>query len=136
MPKITKRAVDALIPHAGADYFVWDSELRGFGVRVRSSGAKTYLLRYRNDERRTRWAHLRERRGEPELFRAHHRGPARSAARGVTQGYIHLDQALVLAASRVSAEIALLLEGDRRAATPASRCESLDLAERLIEIVS
>jgi integrase len=54
MPKITKRTVDALEPRPGTDYFVWDSELRGFGVRVRASGAKAYLLQYRNDEGRTR----------------------------------------------------------------------------------
>ena len=54
MPKITKRAVDALTPQKGLDQFIWDSELRGFGVRVRASGAKTYLLQYRNDEGRTR----------------------------------------------------------------------------------
>ena len=30
MPKLTKRAVDALQP-AEADYFVWDSEIVGFG---------------------------------------------------------------------------------------------------------
>ena len=33
------------------------------------------------------------------------------SARGVTQGYVHLDTALVVAADRVSAEIAQLLNG-------------------------
>ena len=33
------------------------------------------------------------------------------SARGVTQGYVHLDTALVVAADRVSAEIAQLLDG-------------------------
>jgi integrase len=33
------------------------------------------------------------------------------SARGVTQGYVHLDTALVVAADRVSAEIAKLLDG-------------------------
>ena len=33
------------------------------------------------------------------------------SARGVTQGYVHLDTALVVAADRVSAEIAKMLDG-------------------------
>jgi len=33
------------------------------------------------------------------------------SARGVTQGYVHLDGALVVAADRVAAEIARLLDG-------------------------
>jgi hypothetical protein len=33
------------------------------------------------------------------------------SSRGVTQGYVHLDVALVVAAERVSAEIATILDG-------------------------
>jgi hypothetical protein len=36
------------------------------------------------------------------------------AARGVTQGYVHLDAALAIAADRVSAEIAKLLDGESK----------------------
>jgi integrase len=54
MPKITKRAVDALTPPPKGDAFLWDSELKGFGVRARTSGSKTYLVQYRNDEGRSR----------------------------------------------------------------------------------
>lgn len=46
MPKLTKRLVDSLELRAG-EYFVADSELRGFGVRVAPSGRKTFALRYR-----------------------------------------------------------------------------------------
>ncbi|MGA7430128.1 MAG: Arm DNA-binding domain-containing protein, partial [Xanthobacteraceae bacterium] len=45
--KITKQAVDALAPTNDADSVLWDSEIRGFGVRVRKGGAKTYILHYR-----------------------------------------------------------------------------------------
>ena len=54
MAKITKRAVDALQPDKRRDVFTWDSELRGFGVRVKPSGVKTFLIQYRNVEGRTR----------------------------------------------------------------------------------
>jgi len=37
--KITKRTVDAVKP-ASADTFVWDDELKGFGLRVLASGRK------------------------------------------------------------------------------------------------
>jgi integrase len=46
--KITKRSVDALKPAAdGAEAVLWDSELKGFGVRVQRGGAKSYVLHYR-----------------------------------------------------------------------------------------
>jgi integrase len=54
MAKIMKRTVDALKPEAGRDVFAWDTELRGFGVRVKPSGVKTFLIQYRNAEGRTR----------------------------------------------------------------------------------
>jgi hypothetical protein len=45
--KITKSAVDGLAPHSGAEVVLWDPEVRGFGIRARVSGAKTYILHYR-----------------------------------------------------------------------------------------
>lgn len=54
MSKITKRMVDGLRPQAERDVFAWDAELRGFGIRVKPSGVKTYLVQYRNSEGRTR----------------------------------------------------------------------------------
>src|SRR6266516_7186346 len=54
MPKITKRVVDALRPDAGAEVFKWDSEMRGFGVRVMASGIASYHIQYRTPEGRTR----------------------------------------------------------------------------------
>lgn len=44
--KLTKRAIDAIEPN-GADFYVFDSELIGFGVRVRASGGMSYIVRYR-----------------------------------------------------------------------------------------
>jgi len=44
--KITKRAVDALQPQSSSDAFLWDTELRGFGVRVKPSGATAFVVAY------------------------------------------------------------------------------------------
>jgi integrase len=54
MGKLTIQAVKALeVPDKG-QAFLWDGELRGFGVRVIPSGLKTFVLQYRNAEGRSR----------------------------------------------------------------------------------
>ena len=45
--KITKRSVDALKAADGTEAVLWDSELKGFGIRVQRGGAKSYVLHYR-----------------------------------------------------------------------------------------
>ena len=44
--RLTKRALDQAEPLA-KPYFVWDGELRGFGVRIDPGGARTFAVRYR-----------------------------------------------------------------------------------------
>jgi Arm domain-containing DNA-binding protein len=44
--QITKRLLDSLKPGDG-EYFVWDGSLAGFGVRVQSTGARSYVVKYR-----------------------------------------------------------------------------------------
>ncbi len=51
--KLTKRAVDALKSN-GKDAVYWDGELTGFGVRVRKSGRKHYVVQTRFNGR-LRW---------------------------------------------------------------------------------
>jgi len=46
MPKLTKTVVDAALPQA-TEFAVWDSELKGFGLRVRPTGARSYVVVYR-----------------------------------------------------------------------------------------
>lgn len=46
MAKLTKRQIEALEP-GDKDYFVWDSELSGFGIRVFPTGRKQFVLQYR-----------------------------------------------------------------------------------------
>jgi integrase len=54
MAKLTKRLVDAIEPDSKRDVFAWDGELRGFGLRVKPSGTRTYIIQYRNSEGRSR----------------------------------------------------------------------------------
>jgi Arm DNA-binding domain len=51
--RITKRAVDQLSGN-DRDNVVWDTEIKGFGLRCRRSGAKHYVLKYRTGGRQ-RW---------------------------------------------------------------------------------
>src|SRR5437667_12092096 len=46
MVKITKRVVDAADVRE-KDYVIWDDELPGFGLRVFTSGKRSYVIQYR-----------------------------------------------------------------------------------------
>src|SRR6476469_8844267 len=50
--QITKRLIDSLKPRQG-EYFVWDGSLAGYGVRVQSTGAMSYVVKYRAGAGRT-----------------------------------------------------------------------------------
>lgn len=51
--KLTQRLVNSFKP-SGRDVFIWDDALPGFGVRVKPTGAVSYLIQYRNAFRATR----------------------------------------------------------------------------------
>lgn len=53
--KLTKKRIDDLQPIAGKQYILWDTAVRGFGVRVSGNGAKTYLFKYRKKNGERRW---------------------------------------------------------------------------------
>ncbi len=53
MPKLTKRFVDALKPVA-RDTLYRDTDLAGFALRAKPSGARTWVVQYRNSSGRTR----------------------------------------------------------------------------------
>ncbi len=55
MPKLTKRTVDAAKPLAdGREYVLWDGGLPGFGLRIKPSGVRSYIIQYRNREGHSR----------------------------------------------------------------------------------
>jgi integrase len=56
VPRLTKRYVDALRCTDG-DLVVWDDDLPGFGLRVRASGRRYYVAKYRAKGRQ-RWLTL------------------------------------------------------------------------------
>ena len=51
--KITKRTVDATKPGEN-DVFLWDADLKGFGLKVSPAGSKVYLVQYRLGGREAR----------------------------------------------------------------------------------
>ncbi len=57
--KLTKRTVDALqADPEGHDVTYFDDEIRGFGVRVKKSGTKSYIFKYRNRYGQQRKLHI------------------------------------------------------------------------------
>lgn len=53
MPKLTKRIVDAAEIRA-TEYFIWDDDIPGFGLRVLPSKRKSYIVQYRAGRRSRR----------------------------------------------------------------------------------
>jgi integrase len=46
MARLTKSVVDAANPD-GRDRFIWDDEIKGFGLRISKAGSKSYIFQYR-----------------------------------------------------------------------------------------
>ncbi len=44
--KLTKVGIDRAKPSDG-DYFLWDADLKGFGIKIAKGGRKTYVCKYR-----------------------------------------------------------------------------------------
>lgn len=46
MPRLSEKSIETLVP-GEREFVIWDSEVVGFGVRVRPTGAKSFILTYR-----------------------------------------------------------------------------------------
>ncbi|MBK8972359.1 MAG: site-specific integrase [Hahellaceae bacterium] len=80
--KLTQKDVDSAKP-ALKEYCLWDTQIPGFGLRVRPSGAKGYVYIYRYDWRKSRRYTI----GNFNLFTVDEaRGIARELAREVVHG--------------------------------------------------
>jgi len=53
MPQLTKRVIDG-IKLDTKETVIWDDELSGFGLRIKPSGRKTYVVQYRGSEKISR----------------------------------------------------------------------------------
>ncbi|MGR9269847.1 tyrosine-type recombinase/integrase [Rhizobium leguminosarum] len=58
MPKLTKSLIAAIEPPESGTETLWDSEVRGFGVRVTKNGVKSFVLKYTNAAGTARWMTL------------------------------------------------------------------------------
>lgn len=54
MERLTKAKIDNLPAPSFGQVFLWDTEVRNFGVRATGGGAKTFVIRYRNADGRSR----------------------------------------------------------------------------------
>lgn len=54
MAKLTKQEIDAFPVPADKEVFLWDDEVERFGLRVKPSGTRTFLIQYRNKHGKTR----------------------------------------------------------------------------------
>jgi len=52
--KVTKRVVDAAA-HSARDTFIWDTDVKGFGLKVTPAGRKVYVVQTRLNGRLRRY---------------------------------------------------------------------------------
>jgi integrase len=46
--RLTKRVVLTILPDPSRDRCVWDDEVRGFGLRIKTTGVRSFMVQYRN----------------------------------------------------------------------------------------
>jgi integrase len=46
--KLTKRTIDTAKPNPNVDTYFWDDEVPGFGLRIKPSGVRSFIVQYRN----------------------------------------------------------------------------------------
>jgi hypothetical protein len=46
--KLTKRTIDAVKLNPNQDTYLWDDDVPGFGLRIKPSGVRSFIIQYRN----------------------------------------------------------------------------------------
>src|SRR5229473_1004123 len=87
--KITQRTIKNLRPAESGNRIIWDSELKGFGVRITPAGAVTFILNYRAHGRQRRYKIGRAPEWSAEAARAE---AAKIKPRIDSQGYDPLEE--------------------------------------------
>ncbi|MBN9564797.1 MAG: tyrosine-type recombinase/integrase [Alphaproteobacteria bacterium] len=54
MPKLTRKIIDELKPDLSKERCLWDTEIKGFGIRIQKSDKKTFIYVYRNSSGKLR----------------------------------------------------------------------------------
>ncbi|HYF34271.1 MAG TPA: Arm DNA-binding domain-containing protein [Prosthecobacter sp.] len=86
--RLTKRAIESL-PSPARDEVLWDDVLTGFGLRLKPSGAKSFIVQYRNRYGRSRRLTI----GKYGVFAPEQaRSEAKRALADVARGLDPLDQ--------------------------------------------
>jgi integrase len=132
MPKISKRVVDGAVSPTILDRaFIWDSEVRGFGLMVTARGTKTYVVQYRTPEGRSRRITI-GRHGSP-WTPEDARQKAIQMLRGVRQGFDPLDAKAEARAALTVAELADLYLREGPTAKPNKKSRSWETDRSCIE---
>lgn len=111
---ITKRAVDGIKP-SGADQYLWDDALPGFGLKVTPGGARVYLLKYRMGGRESvtrRYTIGKHGPLTPDQARNRARELAAMVAHGIDPRQIELDAIAAADEAKREAETKTKLEGE------------------------
>lgn len=119
MPRLTKRTVDAAQPN-GRDYFLWDEEMSGFGLRVFASGKKSYVAQYRKEGRSRRVAIGLHGKLTPDEAR----GMAKSMLGDVAKGHNPAEERAVIRRDPTVSELCDLYLKDGPAAKPTKKASS------------
>jgi len=53
--RLTLKAIDAAAPDPAGDVLIWDTAVPGFGLRIKPSDTRSFVLTYRNRHGRSRW---------------------------------------------------------------------------------
>lgn len=122
MPKLTKRVVDAAAADPnGGEVFLWDTEVKGFGLRVKPTGAKAFVLKYRIGTKTKRFTISKV--GSPYTVEEA-RGRAEDLLRGVKDGFDPMAAKVEAREAMTVAELADLYLAEGPAEKPNKKASS------------